>query len=85
MLCRLTIHVLQPALDQAGIVLTLFCLVFLQHNRPHQPTWRAATRKELKLGKPLLGKNIKTVKSYPATVGKGAHLFDQGGVEGFIR
>lgn len=64
--------------------MTLFCLVLLQHNSPHQTTRRTATREEFKLGETLLGEDIETIESYPSSMGKSSHLLDNWGVEGFI-
>ena len=83
-LSRLSVQILQPTLNQTGVIVTLFCLVFLQHNSPHQTTRSTTTSEEFKLGKTLLGENIETIESYPASMGKSSHLFDNWGVEGFI-
>lgn len=64
--------------------MTLFGLVFLQHNSSHQATRRTATREEFKLGESLLREDIETVEGYPSSMGKGPHLLDNWGVEGFI-
>ena len=83
-LSRLSVQILQPTLNQTGVIVTLFCLVLFQHNSPHQTTRRTTTSKEFKLGEALFGEDIETIESYPASMGKGSHLFDNWSVEGFI-
>lgn len=83
-LSRLPVQILQPTLNQTGVIMTLFGLVLFQHNSSHQATRRTTTREEFKLGETLLGEDIETVESYPSSMGKSSHLLDNWGVEGFI-